>query len=70
MLGDSVVIAAGVNPVIEDALWKNAKIIAPLKYISSFFKSLELPLINTKLYIELNYTKNSVISDNEWSNIL
>ena len=70
MLGDSVVIAAGVNPVIEDALWKNAKIIAPLKYISPFFKSLELPLINTKLYIELNYTKNSVISDNEWGNIL
>ena len=34
----------------------------PLKYISSFFRSLELPLINTRLYIQLNYTKNSVIS--------
>ena len=38
--------------------------IVPLEYISSFFRSLELPLINTKLYIQLNYTKNSVISDN------
>ena len=28
-----------------------------------FFRSLKLPLINTKLYIQLNYTKNSVISN-------
>ena len=47
----------------NNAVWKNAKIIVPLKYVSSFFRSLELPLINTKLYIELNYTKNSVISN-------
>ena len=43
-------------------IWKNARIIVPLKYVSSFFRSLELPLIVTKLYIELSYTKNSVIS--------
>ena len=42
--------------------WKNAKIIVPLKYISSFFRSLELSLNNTKLFIELNYSINSVIS--------
>ena len=42
--------------------WKNARTIVPLKYISSFFRSLELPLINTKLNIQLNYTKYSVIS--------
>ena len=42
--------------------WKNAQIIVPLKHISSFFRSLELPLINTKVYIQLNYTKYSVIS--------
>ena len=35
-------------------IWKNIKILIPLKYISKFFKNLELPLINTKLYIELN----------------
>ena len=45
-----------------NAVWKNAQIIVPLKYVSSFFRSLELPLINTKLYIQLNYTKNSLIS--------
>ena len=44
-------------------LWKNAKIAVPLKYISNFFRSLELPLINTKFYIELNWTKHSVMSN-------
>ena len=28
-----------------------------IPYISSFFRSLEMPLINTKLSIQLNYTK-------------
>ena len=49
-------------PANTNTEWKNAQVIVPLKYVSSFFRSLELPLINTKLYIELNYTKNSVIS--------
>ena len=33
------------NATVEDgnAVWKNAQIIVPLKYISSFFRSLELP---------------------------
>ena len=44
-------------------VWKNAQIIVPLKYVSYFFRSLELPLINTKLYTELNWTKNFVISN-------
>ena len=58
-------IAAGANSNIPLAhrLWRNAQIIVPLKYISSSFRSLELPLINTKLHTQLNYTKNSVISD-------
>ena len=38
------------------------KIAMPLKCVSSFFRALELPLINTKLYIELNWTEHSVIS--------
>ena len=59
-----VQINADVNPNIPLAhrLLKNVQIIVPLKYVSSFFRSLEMPLINTKLYIELNYTKNPVIS--------
>ena len=44
-------------------LWKNAQIMVPLKYINSIFRSLELIFTNTKLYMELNWTKNSVMSD-------
>ena len=51
-------------PANANPEWKNARIIVPLKYISSLFGSLELPIINTKLFIQLNYTKNSVVSDN------
>ena len=57
-------IAANSNPNIPLAhrLWRNVQIIVPLKYVSSFFRSLEMHLINTELYIQLNYTKYSVIS--------
>ena len=48
-------VAANFNPDIGNAhrLFLNAQLIA-LKYISSFFRSLELPLINCKLHLELN----------------
>ena len=54
------------NATAEDgnAVWKNAQIIVPLKYVSSFFSSSELPSINTKLYTQLNYTKYFIMSDN------
>ena len=38
-------------------IFKNGQILVPLKYISSFFRSLELPLINTKLHLELSWKK-------------
>ena len=39
-----------VTPGDGNAFRKNAQIIVPLKYISSFFRSFEMPLINTKIY--------------------
>ena len=42
-------------------IWKNIKILVPLKYISNFFRDLELPLINTKMHMELNWRKYSVL---------
>ena len=33
---------------------KNAKIVVPLKYLSNFWRSLEMPLINGKVHPELN----------------
>ena len=50
-------------------IWKNIKIVVPLKYISNFFRNLELPLINTKLYMELNWTKYSVLCNQNQNSI-
>ena len=40
---------------------KIAKIVAPLKYLSNFFRSLEMPLINCKIHLELNWNNNCVM---------
>ena len=52
-------VTANTDPNFANAhrIWKNIKIVVSLKYISNFFRNLELPLINTKLYMELNWTK-------------
>ena len=56
-------VPANTDPNFDNVhrIWKNIKIVVPLKYISNFFRNLELPLINTKLYMELNWTKYSVL---------
>ena len=36
----------------NDRSLKNAKIVVPLKYLSNFFRSLEMPLINYKIHLE------------------
>ena len=38
----------------NDRFLKNTKIVASLKYLSNFFRSLEMPLINCKIHLELN----------------
>ena len=40
---------------------KDSKIVVPLKYLSNFWKSLEIPLINCKVYLELNWTENCIL---------
>ena len=42
----------------------NAKIVVPLKYLSNFLRSLEMPLINCKISLELKYHQNCVLSTN------
>ena len=39
----------------------NTKIVVPLKYLSNFFRSLEMPLINCKIHLEINWNNNCVI---------
>ena len=46
----------------DNGLSKNMKIAIPLKYSSNFWRSLEMPLINCKIHLELNWTKDCVMS--------
>ena len=64
-------VPANTDPNFANAyrIWKNIKIVVPLKYISNFFRNLELPLINTKLYMELNWTKFSVLCNQDHNSI-
>ena len=40
----------------------NVKVVAPLKYLSDFFRSLEMPLINCKIKLNLTWKKEFVLS--------
>ena len=40
----------------------NVKIVVPLKYLSNFFRSLEIPLINCKIKLNLTWKKECVLS--------
>ena len=55
LIGEST--AVGGNRV-----FKNAKIAVPLKYLSNFWRSLEMPLINCKIHFELNWSKDCIMS--------
>ena len=41
---------------------KDAKIVVPLKYLSNFWRPLEMPLINFKVYLELNWIEDCILS--------
>ena len=45
----------------DDRSLKNTKIVVPLKYLSNFFRSLKMPLINCKIHLELNWNNNCVM---------
>ena len=44
---------------------KEAKIAVPLKYLTNFWRSLEMPLINCKVYLELNWIEDCILSSAE-----
>ena len=49
------------DAVGNDRSLNNAKIVVPLKYLSNFFRSLEMHLINCKIHLELNWNNNCVM---------
>ena len=40
------------------AMAQNVKITVPLKYLSNFCTTLEMPLINSEINLDLNWSKN------------
>ena len=52
------------KPVLDGAIAKrNVKVVVPLKYLSNFFRSLEMPLINCKIKLNLTWKKECVLSN-------
>ena len=47
----------------DDGVLKNTKTVVPLRYLSKFWRSLVMPLINCKIHLELNWTKSCVMSN-------
>ena len=54
-IGDSVTVTG-------NRISNNVKIAVPLKYLSTFWRTLEMSLINCKIYLESNWSKNCVMS--------
>ena len=51
------------NPVVANNIARlNVKVVVPLKYLSNFFRSLEMPLINCKIKLNLTLKKDCVLS--------
>ena len=46
----------------DDNNVNNVKLVVPLKYVSIFFRSLEMPLVNCKIDLELTWHKDCMIS--------
>ena len=52
------------NPRVADNIAKlSVKVVVPLKYLSNFFRSLEMPLINCKIKLNLTWKKECVLSN-------
>ena len=41
---------------------KDTKLVVPLKYLSNFWRSLEMSLINFKIHLELNWIEDCILS--------
>ena len=52
----------GDRNVVGGIVRLNVKVVVPLKYLSKFFRSLEMPLINRKIKLNLTWEKKRVLS--------
>ena len=54
------------DPVVTNNIARrDVKVFVPLKYLSNFFRSLEMPLINCKIKLNLTWKKKGVLSNDD-----
>ena len=54
------------DPVVANNIARrNVKVVVLLKYLSNFFRSLEMPLINCKIKLNLTWEKKCVLSNDD-----
>ena len=54
------------HPVVANNIARiNVKVVVPIKYLSNFFRSLEMPLINCKIKSNLTWKKGCVLSTDD-----
>ena len=54
------------DPVVANNIARsNVKVVVPLKYLSNFLRSLEMPLINCKIKLNLIWKKKYVLSNDD-----
>ena len=54
------------NPVVANNIARiNVKVVVPLKYLSNFFRSLEMPVINCKIKLNLTWKKECLLSTDD-----
>ena len=54
--------ASGIGDTENNGTKKGVKIAVPLKYLSNFLRSLEMPLINSKVELSLKWIENCVLT--------
>ena len=59
----------GKTPPNNDSL-TDAEVVIPLKYLSNFWRSLDIPLINCEIELILTWSKNCVLADMSVSAVL
>ena len=57
LLGKTTDVVGNTNSSVKDV-----KIFVPLKYFSNFWRSLEMPLINCKVFLELSWIEDCILS--------
>ena len=58
------------NPVVANNIARiNVKVVIPLKYLSNFFRSLEMPLINCKVKLNLTWKKECILSTDDGNTV-